>query len=104
MSIVWTGPLASVEFVAETTTPSASSEPSLRPGLSDTDVAPGFVGFAVTFAVVIAVMGLMISMSRRVRRINHAKGASHEVSANLRDQGDDIAGNGAPSKAPDDQP
>lgn len=63
-------------------TPSPS--PSLRPGLKDTDVAPGFLGFIVTFAVVAVTILLLLSMTRRIRRVNHVEDADHVVEADIR--------------------
>ncbi len=77
----WTtvgGPTATV---ATTATPSPAV--SLRDGLKDTDVSPGFAGFAVTFVVVLVVIGLMLSMTRRVRRIAHSQDATHMVEAEV---------------------
>lgn len=96
MSTLWdaaltTGPWSSQGgqqvFVATTATP--SPEVSLHEGLKDTDVSPGFVGFAVTFVVVVAVIGLMLSMTKRVRRIAHSQNASHTVEAELQVPTDD---------------
>lgn len=64
--------------------PGSTGTPSLRPGLKDTDVGPGFVGFLVTFLVVIAVIFLILAMTRQIRRINHKAGADHQVSAVIR--------------------
>jgi len=61
-----------------------SPTPSLRPGLKDSDVAPGFLGFIVTFAVVAATILLLLSMTRRIRRVNHADHADHVVEADIR--------------------
>ncbi len=87
-----------------------SVEPTLRPGLSDRDVAPGVLGFIITFALVVAVIGLMIAMSRRVRRVNHAKGANHMVQATIRtgpaplDSGEDLQENSSATQPGAGQP
>lgn len=44
----------------------------LRPGLSADQVSPGFLGFLMTAFMVIAVVMLMVSMTRRIRRVRYA--------------------------------
>lgn len=51
--------------VAPSPTP---TEGVLRPGIEETDVSPGLVGFLVTFALVLGCIVLFISMSRHLRR------------------------------------
>lgn len=36
-----------------------------------TDVTPGILGFAVTFAVVLGLVVLLVSMTGKLRRVNH---------------------------------
>ncbi|MCQ6273313.1 hypothetical protein M8J71_22995 [Pseudarthrobacter sp. R1] len=43
----------------------------LRPGLSADQVSPGFLGFVMTAFMVIAVVMLMVSMTRRIRRVRY---------------------------------
>lgn len=43
----------------------------LRPGLDPDQVTPGTLGFIMTLFMVIAVIVLMKSMSRRVRRVRY---------------------------------
>ncbi|WP_455837010.1 hypothetical protein [Pseudarthrobacter siccitolerans] len=43
----------------------------LRPGLSADQVSPGFLGFLMTAFMVIAVVMLMVSMTRRIRRVRY---------------------------------
>ena len=43
----------------------------LRPGLSADQVTPGFLGFLMTAFMVIAVVMLMVSMTRRIRRVRY---------------------------------
>ena len=43
----------------------------LRPGLSADQVTPGFLGFAMTAFMVISVVLLMVSMTRRIRRVRY---------------------------------
>lgn len=43
----------------------------LRPGLSADMVTPGLLGFVMTAFMVIAVVTLMVSMTRRIRRLRY---------------------------------
>ncbi|MEO5317763.1 hypothetical protein PV761_04115 [Arthrobacter sp. CC3] len=43
----------------------------LRPGLDADQVTPGFLGFAMTAFMVTAVVLLMVSMTRRIRRVRY---------------------------------
>ena len=43
----------------------------LRPGLSADQVTPGLLGFVMTAFMVIAVVALMVSMTRRIRRVRY---------------------------------
>ena len=43
------------------------SEGVLRPGIEETDVAPGLVGFVVTFVLVIGCLVLFFSLARHLR-------------------------------------
>ncbi|MEO5316036.1 hypothetical protein PV772_18285 [Pseudarthrobacter sp. CC12] len=55
-----------------TATPSPSpGENGLRPGLSADQVTPGLLGFVMTAFMVIAVVALMVSMTRRIRRVRY---------------------------------
>jgi hypothetical protein len=46
-----------------TPTPTAEFDPNL--------VTPGVVGFIVTFGIILATVVILISMNRRVRRLNY---------------------------------
>ncbi|MBT1002393.1 hypothetical protein KIH31_07235 [Paenarthrobacter sp. DKR-5] len=48
-----------------------SPAPSLRPGLTDDQVSPGFLGFIVIFFLALAVVFLIRSMSKRIRRVRY---------------------------------
>lgn len=43
----------------------------LRPGLTVDQVTPGFLGFAMTAFLVVSVVLLMVSMTRRIRRVRY---------------------------------
>lgn len=43
----------------------------LRPGLTADRVTPGLLGFVMTAFMVIAVVMLMVSMTRRIRRVRY---------------------------------
>lgn len=43
--------------------------------LSPYDVSPGVLGFLVTFALAVASIGLLVSMSRKLRRVEHREQA-----------------------------
>lgn len=47
-----------------------AAEDGLRPDLEPTDVTPGVVGFAVTAIVVAGLIGLLLSMVVKLRKVN----------------------------------
>ncbi|GGC15553.1 hypothetical protein [Cellulomonas carbonis] len=51
-------------------TAAAPDDPGMRQ-FEPTDVTPGVLGFAVTFAVVIGLVVLLLSMVGKLRRVNH---------------------------------
>lgn len=59
-------------YVSLTTTPPPSPGTNgLRPGLTENMVTPGLLGFVMTAFMVIAVVTLMVSMTRRIRRLRY---------------------------------
>lgn len=71
MPIPLTAAVASgLTFLTTTPTPGPGGD-GLRPGLSADQVTPGFLGFAMTAFMVIAVVILMVSMTRRIRRVRY---------------------------------
>lgn len=65
-------------FISLATAPTPSPTPSvgtngLRPGLTADMVSPGLLGFVMTAFMVIAVVALMVSMTRRIRRVRYAE-------------------------------
>lgn len=63
-----------------TATPAPLVPPSSVP---DDAVTPGAWGFAITFAVIVAVVLLIIDMVRRVRRINYRAAVREQLEAEL---------------------
>ncbi|MGY4542032.1 H+/gluconate symporter-like permease [Arthrobacter sp. UYNi723] len=65
-------PMAAAGLFALATTPAPGpGNEGLRPGLDANQVTPGFLGFAMTAFMVIAVVLLMVSMTRRIRRVRY---------------------------------
>lgn len=58
-----------------------NQEEQLRPELDPTDVSPGLEGFLVTFGVALALVVLLVFMTRRLRRVKHSEGANQKVTA-----------------------
>ncbi|MBL0888201.1 hypothetical protein [Myceligenerans indicum] len=56
-----------VRLAAEAPSP-GPTEGGLRPGLEDTDISPGLVGFLVTFVVAVACVFLFLSLARHLRK------------------------------------
>lgn len=50
---------------------SSGESPSIKPGISPSDVGPGFLGFLFTFFVVAVMAALIVDMVRRVRRVRY---------------------------------
>lgn len=82
------GPVQATAVRAETTTdPSPSPTdgtvpvPTMRPDLEVTDVSPGLAGFLAIFVVAVAAILLMLSMTRKLRKVNHSQGADPQASA-----------------------
>ncbi|MET3172745.1 UNVERIFIED_ORG: hypothetical protein ABIB52_000573 [Arthrobacter sp. UYCu721] len=64
--------MAAAGLYALATTPAPGpGKEGLRPGLDADQVTPGFLGFAMTAFMVIAVVLLMVSMTRRIRRVRY---------------------------------
>lgn len=64
--VLGTAPVAAAVTLLATVDP----EDGLRPDLEPTDVTPGVVGFAVTALVVVGLIGLLLSMVVKLRRVN----------------------------------
>lgn len=63
-------------------TPSPAPGPGqngLRPGLSADQVTPGLLGFVMTAFMVVAVVALMVSMTRRIRRVRYRAQAAEQL-------------------------
>ena len=73
--------LAEAATPETTSTEDPSGVPTMRPDLEVTDVSPGLEGFLAIFVVVIAAIFLMLSMTRKLRKVNHRAGAETTASA-----------------------
>lgn len=79
-----------------TVTPSPAPGPGqngLRPGLSADQVTPGLLGFVMTAFMVVAVVALMVSMTRRIRRVRYRAQAAERpgnTDAPPTDEGNDV--------------
>lgn len=58
---------------------SSSESPSLKAGLSEDQVSPGFLGFLLTFFVVVLTAFLIVDMVRRIRRVRYRAQVSGEL-------------------------
>ncbi len=70
-------------------------EDQLRPELTQYDVSPGLEGFLVTFGVAIALMLLLVFMSRRLRGVKYKEGANQKVTATFDGEGPKLRSHGA---------
>lgn len=64
-----------------TSTDGTVTVPTMRPDLEVTDVSPGLAGFLAIFVVAVAAILLMLSMTRKLRKVNHSQGADPQASA-----------------------
>jgi hypothetical protein len=58
--------------VATTATPSPSPEDGLRRDLDPSEVSPGLLGFVPVFLIALACIGLFLSFSSKIRKVNRA--------------------------------
>ncbi|MCW2133431.1 MULTISPECIES: hypothetical protein [Crystallibacter] len=58
------------------TNPFPDQETKLRPGLDPDQVTPGALGFFATFFMVLAIVLLMRSMAKRIRRVRYREMAA----------------------------
>ena len=81
--------VAAALHLAATPDPTGTEEPSgvptMRPDLEVTDVSPGLEGFLAIFAVVIVAIFLMLSMTKKLRKVNHRAGVETTASATFGD-------------------
>jgi hypothetical protein len=59
----------------------ASPVPSPSPGFDENLVTPGVWGFAITFAVMVAVILLIVDMTRRIRRVTYRAQVKEQLEA-----------------------
>jgi len=80
-------------LLADTPPPPVDPEPTLRAGLTADMVGPGFLGFLLTFGIVVAMFFLIRDMVKRIRRVRYreqvAEGGSHGPAAANQDDDDD---------------
>ena len=85
-----------------TSTVEPSDVPTMRPDLEVTDVSPGLEGFLAIFAVVIVAIFLMLSMTKKLRKVNHRAGAETTATATFGDGTETSGGSdGAPGSGSD---
>lgn len=87
----------SLHFQTEpSTTPTpeiqVNQDQDLRNDLDPIDVSPGLEGFLVTFGVAVALVVLLVVMTRRLRRVKHAGGANQKVTATFDGEGPRLKG------------
>lgn len=58
-----------------------SGVPTMRPDLEVTDVSPGLGGFLAIFVVAVAAIFLMLSMTKKLRKVNHRAGVETVATA-----------------------
>lgn len=58
-----------------------ASSPAPEDTIDPTIVTPGVIGFILTFALAIAVVLLVVDMTRRIRRINYRAQANERLDA-----------------------
>ncbi|WP_427016669.1 hypothetical protein ACQCSX_18365 [Pseudarthrobacter sp. P1] len=62
-------------------TATPSDDGTLRPGLDPDQVSPGFLGFIITFSIVVVMFFLIRDMVKRIRRVRYREqvqvGGSH---------------------------
>jgi len=59
----------------------------MREDLEETDVSPGLPGFLAIFAVALVTVALLLSMTRKLRGVNHRAGTEPTVTATFEDRG-----------------
>jgi hypothetical protein len=55
--------------------------PTPTPGFDEDLVTPGIWGFVLTIAVIVAVIFLLIDMTRRIRRVNYRAQVQEQLAA-----------------------
>ncbi|PFG32469.1 hypothetical protein [Sanguibacter antarcticus] len=74
---------------SETATPEplpSSTQTPLREDLDEVDVSPGLAGFLAIFVVAVATIFLVLSMTRKLRRVNHRANHDSVVDATFDDR------------------
>lgn len=93
---------------AETTTPEpspSSTQSPLREDLDAVDVSPGLPGFLAIFFVALVTIFLVLSMTRKLRKVNHRANNESRVDATFDDRRSGGAGPAQGTAAtPDGEP
>ncbi|WP_199424854.1 hypothetical protein [Actinotalea solisilvae] len=76
---LWAGPAPATWTTATAATP-GPAEPEVQEGVDPDSVTPGVLGFAVTLAAVLACIPLFLSMTRKIRGVQH-RGRLEEAAA-----------------------
>ena len=69
LALVSSGHLAGA-WTTATATPAPSPSPSLRGNLEPGDVSPGLLGFLPVFLIALACIGLFLSLTSKLRKVN----------------------------------
>lgn len=89
LALLVTRLMSDISF-GETTPPTPSPYPAFTG--DPNQVTPGAIGFAITFAVVIATVLLVIDMTRRVRRVRYRAEIAEKLDAEQAEQGEGTPG------------
>lgn len=93
---------------SETTTPEpspSSTQSPLREDLDAVDVSPGLPGFLAIFFVALVTILLVLSMTRKLRKVNHSAHNESRVEATFDDRRSRDAGpGGATGPGADEEP
>ena len=57
--------------VSSTAAPSPTPSPNQQPELDPANVSPGLLGFLPVFAIALVSIGLFLSLTAKVRKVNH---------------------------------
>jgi hypothetical protein len=72
-----------LEFTASTTQTATPSPQPIAPGVEADLVTPGVIGFVFTAVFIIAVILLVIDMTKRMRRVRYRAEARERIAAEL---------------------
>lgn len=101
----WPAAPVPATWVASTQTP-GPAEPELQEGVDPDSVTPGVLGFLVTLVAVLACIPLFLSMTKKIRGVQHrgrleaeaeAEAGAAPAAGGAPADGGDVDGTGAPS-------